>query len=288
MANWNAWNPFSHRESHSSGSILTYKLLTLISWLLSVVVSVYYVVNEPKDGHTIRRRIWDQNNLYRTAFTMNPILGDVYWVVLFIMQFGYITHLFSRVPETVNWAASVGSHFILNNLFHFAFVMLFVRSHFIWAEIILVLNFFNLSVLYFRHNTSPRFIHAPVASGPLAWTFVAIYWNGAFMVYHPHNLVARIFGNIFIWSILAYGMFFIVTFKDYTMGFWLSILAAAIGVAQFERQVIALQWIFAFIIMALLFISTVTIAVPAWTGRDHFWRRSAPPADAERAPLLNE
>lgn len=72
------------------------------------------------------------------------------------------------------------------------------------------------------------------------------------------------------------------------MGFWLSILAAAIGVAQFERQVIALQWIFAFIIMALLFISTVTIAVPAWTGRDHFWRRSAPPADAERAPLLNE
>ncbi|KAK2592426.1 hypothetical protein QQS21_009878 [Conoideocrella luteorostrata] len=288
MANWNAWNPFSHRESHSSGSVLAYKLFTLITWLLSVVVSIYYVVNAPKDGYTIRRRIWDQNDLYRTAFTMSPVLGDIYWVVLFILQFGYITHLFSRKQEVVNWAASVGSHFILNNLFHFAFVMLFVRSHFIWAELILILNFINLSTLYFRHNTSPRFIHTPVASGPLAWTFVAIYWNGAFMVYHPHNLVARIFGNIFIWAILGYGLFFIVAFKDYTMGFALSVLTAAIGVAQFERQVVALQWIFAFVIMAILFIATVGIAVPAWTGRDHLWRRSSPAGDAERAPLLNE
>ncbi|KAG6014209.1 hypothetical protein E4U54_005683, partial [Claviceps lovelessii] len=231
MANLNAWNPFSRRESHSGSSIVTYKILTLLTWLLSVIVSVYYVLHAPKDGFTIRRRIWDQNDLYPTAFTMSPVLGDIYWyvfalppfasrvlttitrVVLFILQLGYITHLFSRKQEVVNWAASVGSHFILNNLFHFAFVMLFVRSHFIWAEIILILNFINLSTLYFRHNTSPRFIHVPVASGPLAWTFVAIYWNGALMVHHPHNLVARIFGNIFIWSILAYGAFFIVAFK---------------------------------------------------------------------------
>ncbi|KAG8418599.1 hypothetical protein J3459_012204 [Metarhizium acridum] len=289
MANWNAWNPFSRRETHSSGSILTYKLLTLLTWLLSVIVTVYYAVNEPKDGYNIRRRIWDQNNLIRTAFTMNPVLGDIFWIVLFILQFGYITHLFSRTPETVNYAASVGSHFIVNNLFHFAFIMLFVRSHFIWAEVMLVINFFNLSALYFRHNTSPRFIHAPVASGPLAWTFVALFWNGAMMVYHPRNLVARVFGNIFIWAILGYGGFFIVAFKDYTMGFWLSLLTAAIGVAQFERQIISLQWIFAFVIMAILFLATVTVAVPAWTGRDYLWRREAQPArDAERAPLLHE
>jgi hypothetical protein len=144
---------------------------------------------------------------------MNHIIVDIYWIVLFILQFGYITHLFSANADYVNAAASVGSHFILNNLLHFAFVMLFVRSHFGWAELILIINFFNLSSLYFRHNTYPRFIHAPVASGPLAWTFVAIYWNGAIMVPHPHSLVARIFGNIFIWSILAYGSFFIVIYK---------------------------------------------------------------------------
>lgn len=134
-------------------------------------------------------------------------------IVLFILQGGYIAHLFSSNPVKVHAAASVGSHFIANNLLHFAFVMLFVRSHFHWAEVFLVINFFNLTSLYFRHNTYPRFIHTPVVSAPLAWTFVAIYWNGALMVHHPSNLVPRIFGNVFIWAILVYGGFFIVVYK---------------------------------------------------------------------------
>jgi len=287
MTDWNNYNPFAKKEAHGNGSILTYKILTVLSWLLSVVVSVYYTTNEPHDGFTIRKRIWDQNYLYPSAFTMNSIIADVFWVVLFALQLGYITHLFSKNTDHVHAAASVGSHFILNNLFHFAFVMLFVRSHFIWAELILVVNFFNLTALYFRHNTYPRFIHTPVVSAPLAWTFVAVYWNGAIMIHHPASLVARIFGNIFIWAILAYGLFFIVIYKDYTMGFSLSVLAAAIGVAQFLRQVIALQWIFAFTIMGVLFITTLVVAVPTWTGKDFQWKR-APPQDAERAPLLNE
>lgn len=71
------------------------------------------------------------------------------------------------------------------------------------------------------------------------------------------------------------------------MGFNLSVLSAAIGVSQFLRQVIALQWIFAFVIMAVLFVATITVAVPAWTGKELKWKRSAD-GDAERAPLLNE
>lgn len=207
-------------------------------------------------------------------------------IVLFILQLGYIGHLFSKNSDHVHAAASVGSHFILNNLLHFAFVMLFVRSFFAWAEVILIVNFFNLSSLYFRHNTYPRFIHTPVVSAPLAWTFVAVYWNGAIMVPHAHSLVARIFGNIFIWSILVYGGFFITIYKDYTMGFSLSVLSAAIGVGQFFDKVVAFQWIFAFVIMAVLFVATVVIAIPAWTGKEYKWPRRAAPADQERAPLL--
>ncbi|KAI6263868.1 hypothetical protein MCOR26_011772 [Pyricularia oryzae] len=103
------------------------------------------------------------------------------------------------------------------------------------------------------------------------------------MVHHPEALVARIFANIFIWSIFVYGLFFLVMYKDYTMGFSLSVLAASLGVAQFLRQVIALQWIFAFTIMAVLFVLSLVVAFPAWTGRES----SAPPQDAERAPLLH-
>jgi len=286
MSGWDAWNPFQRRETHSHGSILAYKIFTLLTWLVSVIVSVYYSTgwyHHKVDFH----RIWDLNDLHRTAFTMNHILAEVYWVVLFVLQFGYATSLFSSSADVVHAAASVGSHFIFNNIFHVIFVLLFVNSHFAIAEVILILNFANLSSLYFRHNTTPRFIHVPVASGPLAWTFVAIYWNGAIMVPHPHTLVARIFGNIFIWSILVYGLFFIVTYSDYTMGFALSVLSAAIGVAQFKRQVIAFQWIFAFVIMSVLFVLTIAIAAPRAAGRDARWRRVTS-ADQERAPLLNE
>jgi len=286
MDRFHRHNPFAKRESHSAGTITAYKIFTLLSWLLSVVVSVYYVFEEPRDGFHIRRRIWDQNYLYRTAFTLNSTIVDIYWVVLFILQLVYVAHLFSSNTDYVNAAASVGSHFILNNLLHFAFVMLFVRSHFGWAELILIINFFNLTSLYFRHNVYPRFVHWPAVSAPLAWTFVAVYWNGAIMVTHPHNLVARIFGNIFIWSLLVFGWFFIAVYKDYTMGFNLSVLAAAIGVAQFYDRIIAFQWIFAFTIMAVLFVSTVIVALPAWTGRDLGWGKKTAPADQERAPLL--
>lgn len=133
-------------------------------------------------------------------------------IVLFILQIGYIWHLFSSNAAYVTAASSVGSHFILSNLLQFAFVMLFVRGRFIVAEIILVLNFFNLTFLYFRHNTHPRFIHTPVASWPLAWSFVALYWNGAIAA-HATGLAARILANVAIWGILVYGLFFLIIYK---------------------------------------------------------------------------
>jgi hypothetical protein len=287
MADFHRYNPFSKRESHTTGAVSTYKLLTIVTWLMAVVVSVYYSAYQPHDGHRIRQRIWDLNYIYPTGFTLNSVIVEIFWAVLFVLQLGYVSALFSSHPETVHHAASVGSHFIVNNLLHFAFVLLFVHSHFIIAEIVLVLNFFNLTSLYFRHNTYARFIHMPVVSAPLAWTFVAIYWNGAIMVHHPHHLVARIFANVFIWSVLVYGMFYIVVYKDYTMGFSLSVLSAAIGVAQFFDKTIALQWIFAFVIMSVLFVLTLIVAIPAWQGRDFSWRR-VPPSDTERAPLLGD
>lgn len=277
-------NPFSKRESHSAQAVTTYKVLSILTWLLAVIVSVYYSVQH-RDGHHIKQSIWDINKIYLSAFTINRLMVEIFWAVLFLTQIGYVSALFSSSPDKVNSAASVGSHFIVNNLLHFAFVMLFVNNHFILAEIALVINFFNLTSQYFRHNSYSRYIHMPVVSAPLAWTFVAIYWNGAIMVYRPDNLIARVFANVFIWAILVYGLFYIVIYKDYTMGFSLSVLSAAIGVAQFTHKIITLQWIFAFTIMSILFLMTLVVAVPAWQGRDFAWRR-APPADTERAPLL--
>lgn len=74
------------------------------------------------------------------------------------------------------------------------------------------------------------------------------------------------------------------------MGFELSVLTASIGVAQFFRQVIAFQWIFAFTIMATLFVCTLLIAIPGIFGKEVSFRRETgvASADAERAPLLDD
>ena len=94
------------------------------------------------------------------------------------------------------------------------------------AELLLLINLGNLLFLYHRHATSPLLlVHLPVVTGPLAWTFVAIFWTGAAMV-NAHNLAARITANVFVWTWLLFGGYFLVVYRDYTMGFSMSVLSA--------------------------------------------------------------
>lgn len=148
----------------------------------------------------------------------------IFRLVLFILQLVYAFALYSSDSAYVAAAANIGSHYVASNLLLFGFVHLWVRSHFWLALLLIVINFFNLSAAYFRHSTTPRLIHIATVSGPLAWNFVALYWVGAIAV-GAHHLAARIVANVFIWGFLAYGSFFLVAFKDYTMGFELSILS---------------------------------------------------------------
>jgi len=279
-------NPFAKRESYP---LWAYKSLSLLTWLLLVITTFYYTYHAPTDDKTRQRTIWHQNHVHDGPFALNKVITSIYWIVLFISQIGYVWSLFSSNETYVGAAAGVGSHFIFNNLFQFAFLMLFVRSHFWWAEFILVLNFWNLSAVYFRNPVTPRFIHFPAISGPLAWTFVALYWNGSIAV-DSNSLPARILANVAIWSILVYGFFFLAVYKDYTMGFALSVLSASLGVGQFFEKPAALQWIFAFVIMAVLFLATLAIAIPGFFGKEISFRRDTGVVnqDQERAPLLAE
>lgn len=191
--------------------------------------------------------------------------------------------------------------------------MLWAYGNFWIAELLLVLNFLNLVALYLRYPTTPRLIHIPVVSGPLAWTFVAIFWNGAAMV-GAHHTPARILANIVVWAILVFGFLFLVAFKDYYIGFELSILSAcklypprasavphgsmkliaaeqkttALAVHQFGIQIIALQWIFAFVIMGVLFLTTLIFAAPEVFGDKGPRSQGGAGEDRERQPLLND
>ena len=122
-------------------------------------------------------------------------------------------------------AFDVGSHFIFTNTLQFAFIMLWVRSRFWIAEFVLLINLFNLKALYLRYSMTPSFVHVPVVSGPLAWTFIALLWNGAVMV-NSHTFAAKILAHIAIWLILPFGLFYLGTFGDYTLGLELTVLSA--------------------------------------------------------------
>jgi len=285
------YNPFAKREEFGRGNLIAYKILTIVTWLLVVIVGAYYTFNEPADcSHKHRcHTIWGQNDLHPSPFALHSVVTSIYWVIILILQAHYIRYLYHADTSYKTSAANVGSHFIFHNLLTFGFIMLWVRGQFWIGEVLLVLNLFNLIASYSRHSTYHRLIHIPIVSAPLAWTYVAILWDGAAAV-NAKNFAARIVANIFIWGILGVGAFHTLIFKDYTMGFELAFLSLALALGQFFTKVIAFQWIFALVIMGVLSVLTVLVAVPGLLGeRGKDLREPAVvDEDRERAPLLND
>lgn len=275
-------NPFARRDDHSPQHLIVLRVLTLASYLLLLVTAIYYTFAAPTHGH----KIWHNNTA--SPFTQNSLLTSLYWLLLFALHPVFLAALYNT-DSSSSVAANLASHTVASNLLLFAFLHLWTRSHFLLAEAVLVVNFFNLSAAYFRHSTAPRWIHVAIVSGPLAWNFVALYWVGARAV-HAHGLAARIVGNVFIWGFAAYGVFFLAAYKDYTMGFALSILAFSTAVGQFltKLPVLQLQWIFAFAIAGLLFVLSLAVGVPGLIGRDPFPRGEIVSEERERAPLLTD
>ena len=70
-------NPFAKRESHSKQQLLVYKVLTILTWILVVIVSVACSFKSED-----RRTIWEQNKAHPTPFSLNPFITDIYWRVL--------------------------------------------------------------------------------------------------------------------------------------------------------------------------------------------------------------
>jgi len=105
-----------------------------------------------------------------------------------------------------------------------------------------------------------------------------------------HNLAARIVANVFIWTILGFGLFFLLAFKDYTMGFELAILSLSIALSQMATKIFALQWIFAFVIMGVLALLSLAIGIPGLFGKEFTFRREGDivSSDRERQPLLDD
>jgi hypothetical protein len=272
-------NPFAHDTEGTRRNITVYKVLSIVSWLLQFAVTLYYVFDVPGHGALAHRSVPGVSNVYVTPFTISPVFVAIYWVVLWVYQAVYVWHLFRSDEVIVSSAAAVGSHFILYNLLHFAWVILWTHGINIIAEVIVVINFLQLTAVYFRYPTAPRMIHVAVSALPITFTYFLLFWNGA-AIFHSHSLASRIIANIAVWGIAAFAGFFLLAFKDYYVGFATAFLAAGLGVEQFYFKVIALQWPFAFAVMAITFFASLAVAAPAIAGR------TSGGSTDERAPLL--
>jgi len=269
--------------------VILLRIFATVSWLVLVITSIYYAFESPHEGHYKRRKIWSQNWAHHTPFALNAVIVSIYWIVLYVLQIPYLASLFQAdfASESLTTACNLASTFTYHNLLQFGFIHLWCRSYFGWALLLQIVNFFNLTFAYFKYPKTTKLTHIAVLAAPLAWTFVSLYWTGAVAV-HARHFAARIVANIFIWTWLVYGGFYIIIFKDWAMGFSLSVLAAALGVAQFLTVIIAVQWIEAFIIMGLLFLTSLAIAVPGIFGKDPFKRGQTVHQDREQEPLLGD
>ncbi|CAK7892517.1 hypothetical protein CAAN1_01S10440 [[Candida] anglica] len=272
----------------SSNTLNTHKVATTLSLALSIYGNFRYLVGRsPYDKHS-------GFHVDNTPFTLNILVTLIFWGILYFLQVSFVTQtFFSSSSSTTGGNVSrseitnvVGWHFTVFNILSFVWSLLFARKHWFLSEIVLIINFLNIIVLYFGHKTYAikplstwTLVHLPTAAFPLSWLLYAIFWNGA-VLFHIHKFVGRVVANVLIWDFLLVPGFFLFIFNDYGVGFSSTILAFGLGLGQLFTKAFALQWIFAFTIAGLLFVLSTIAAV---TGGLHTQTRST---DAEAAPLL--
>ncbi|PWI65003.1 hypothetical protein PCL_08362 [Purpureocillium lilacinum] len=279
MGHFGDFGLFCHRESNGLSGVTVAKTLSIVSWLASIIVSVYCGSRGSPHDTEQSQNPWALNYAHSSSFTMNSTLGRhdanetprsslLNWQVLFIVQ------LFSRDSDRVQQAVHVCIYFIANNVLHAIFLLLFVHSFFWLSEAVLVLNFINLSVLHFRHKALPLQIQLSAVSFPLSWTFFALYWNGFMMVPNQSLVAARVVGCVFIWALLGYGILSLGAFKDPAMSLCLSFISIAVGVGQIERLASTPELVAPFVIGMVLGFATLLQLHMCWL-RSTFGRKSA-------------
>ncbi|KAL4787575.1 hypothetical protein BJX76DRAFT_354060 [Aspergillus varians] len=291
MSSYSNYNPFARRESHGPHSLTAYRVLAPLSWALVVVIGIFYSIHKPSDVSN-GWPIWSQLERRFTAFSVNVVVVAIYWVLLLLSQIGYLVQLYSKEEAFVNSAANAASHFILNNLFVVAWILLWVRNHFWPAEVILIVHFIHQHVAFWRIRSLPPLSHLAVIAAPYAWVLIALFWTGASAVW-SHTPAAEIAANVFIWILFVIGLVHVSATVDELLGYSLSLLTFGLAVAQTDRKSsFPRQWIFAWVIFGVFLLDSVYLSAVKHSGRDAFFRSSGEPepiqSDPERAPLLPE
>jgi hypothetical protein len=105
-------------------------------------------------------------------------------------------------------------------------------------------------------------IEAPTARLTLAVLFIDILHNGA-VAFRVHGTAGRLLANIFIWIILVVGGGVVVWFRDWVFGLAIAYQTLSLAIEQLSIKIIALQWIFAFVISGVVALLSLLVLIPA-------------------------
>ncbi|ANZ73412.1 BA75_01283T0 [Komagataella pastoris] len=271
----------------SESRTYSFKVFSILTYALSIYGEVRYFLFRTHHSRS-----------YLTPFTGNSTLDYIYVIATLLLQLLFVVQYFSQdttvsAREQKNVLEQVGYHFSIYNVLNFIWVYLFKHKRFLFAEIVLFVNLFNLLSLYFIHKTYAikdlgRWftIHLSTAALPLSWIQYAIFWNGA-ALFHSHyvSLLPRLLANLLIWEFLLVPAFFIVVFGDYGVGFSSSYLTLSIAVGQLLTKVIGLQWIFGFVIAGTIFLLSLLVSTGVLAGKVAN-NNNVLGSDREQAPLL--
>lgn len=274
-----------------ANALLAHRISTFVCFAISIYFTFAYtglkLGHHPPNFH-----------VKSTPFSADSIIVTIYWVVLFVMQLLYITQFYSKETTVLKDVTPITWHFNVFNLLHALWIWLFSHKHrYFLSELVLIVNLINLFVLYIQHRPyairplSKWFtIHPSTTALPLSWVMYAIFWNGAVLFHSHKGFFSRILSNLFIWDFLLVPALFLLFFRDWAIGYSTAVLVFAIAIKQMFVKLIALQWIFAFVIAGTLTLLSTLAAIPGLVpdALATRWESSySAVSNDEQAPLLH-
>lgn len=242
---------------------VVYRVAAAMSWTLALVSNFRYGWG--------RRSPWDDGHLDDVAFT--PFTANLLAIAIFatISAFGQLLFMVEYIDKA---SLRLVVHFIIHNTCTLVWSYFFARTHYALALLVVLINIGNLMAAYFVERTAyirPRSLwwvtHVPAIAAPLVWFVFLLFWNGA-VVLQLHDSLSTLWANLVIWLYLIVPAAMLWIFQDYSYGFAAAWIALAIGFGQLFPSVFGLQWLFAFIISAILFVASgVTLSISSRNDR---------------------
>lgn len=138
------------------------------------------------------------------------------------LQTIYIYVLYFGNEDNVSKAMVANAHFIAYNVLHVLWMAFWVCSQFWLGEVCLAINFLHLWSLYLNHKFA-GISHLSVVAGPLVWTFLSLFTNGAALL-DGHSRLPEAVGYVFILAIFFFWIGVVLCYNDHALGFCFSFL----------------------------------------------------------------